>query len=97
MLIHGGFNCEGKITLDDFCLFDIEAEAWVSTRVVNKQDGKVIESGALYGHHIGCSSDSSDVDYIRTKEMIGPRKGHCLVAIFKDSDVYSPAINRKWI
>jgi len=34
MLIHGGYNCEGKVHLDDFNLFDIEEHNWVKTRVL---------------------------------------------------------------
>lgn len=42
MLIHGGYSCEGKITLADFNLFDIEVHKWIRTRIIMK--GKVIES-----------------------------------------------------
>ena len=44
MLIHGGYSSEGKITLSDFNLFDIEVHKWVKTRVL--MNGKVIESEA---------------------------------------------------
>ena len=96
MLIHGGFNCEGKFTLDDFCLFDVEEQAWIQTYVVNGQDGKVIESSALYGHHKGSTSDSSDTDRVKGDELIGPRRGHCLVSVLQDSDI-SHTSKRRWI
>ena len=56
MLIHGGYNNEGKIILDDFNLFDIEEHKWVRTRVI--MNGKVIESDAQYGSTI----DTEDSD-----------------------------------
>lgn len=41
MLLHGGYNCEGKICLDDFNLFDVELHKWVKTRVI--MNGKIVE------------------------------------------------------
>jgi len=41
LLIHGGYNCEGKIHLDDFNLFDVEDQKWVKTRVI--MNGKEVE------------------------------------------------------
>ena len=42
MLVHGGYNCESKLTLDDFTLFDAEEHKWIKTRIL--MNGKVIES-----------------------------------------------------
>ena len=56
MLVHGGYNCESKLTLPDFQLFDIEETKWIKTRVM--MNGKVIESEAGYGGTI----DSEDSD-----------------------------------
>ena len=41
MLVHGGYNCEGKVTLNDFCLFDIEDRIWIKTAITNLQNKKV--------------------------------------------------------
>ena len=75
MLIHGGYNCESKLTLPDFQLFDIEEHKWIRTRVM--MNGKVIESEAGYGGTI--DSDDSDIQRIKT---IGPRMSHCMQAVF---------------
>lgn len=56
MLIHGGYSSEGKITLGDFNLFDIELHKWIRTRVI--MNGKVLESEAQYGSTI--DSENSD-------------------------------------
>ena len=57
MLVHGGYNCESKLVLDDFNLFDAEEHKWINTRVI--MNGKVIESDAQYGSTI--DTDDSDV------------------------------------
>ena len=75
MLIHGGYSSEGKITLSDFTLFDIEVHKWIKTRVI--MNGKVIESEAQYGTSI--ETEDSDAPRLQT---IGARKGHCLVTVF---------------
>ena len=75
MLIHGGYNCESKLTLPDFQLFDIEEQKWIKTRVM--MNGKVIESEAGYGGTI--DSDDSDICRVKT---IGPRMSHCMQAVF---------------
>ena len=75
MLIHGGYSSEGKITLSDFNLFDVEEHKWVKTRVI--MNGKVIESSELYGMTL--DSEDSDAPRLQT---IGARKGHCLVTVF---------------
>ena len=59
MLIHGGYSSEGKITLSDFNLFDIEVNKWIKSRILI--NGKVIESEAQYGATI----DSSDSDTLK--------------------------------
>ena len=57
MLIHGGYNSEGKVMLDDFNLFDIEEHMWLRTRVI--QNGKEIVSDSAYGTTI----DTEDSDF----------------------------------
>ena len=57
MLIHGGYNSEGKVMLDDFNLFDIEEHKWLRTRVI--QNGKEIVSDSAYGTTI----DTEDSDF----------------------------------
>ena len=76
MLIHGGYSSEGKITLSDFNLFDIEVNKWIKTRIL--MNGKVIESEAQYGTTI----DSSDSDTPKLKS-IGTRMGHNLATVFE--------------
>jgi hypothetical protein len=29
MMMHGGFNTEAKIVLDDFNLFDFDSQSWI--------------------------------------------------------------------
>ena len=38
MLVHGGYNCEGKVTLNDFCLFDLDECKWIKTRITNQNN-----------------------------------------------------------
>ena len=76
MLIHGGYNNEGKLQLSDFNLFDIEKNIWIKTRVV--MNGKTLESEALYD--LSIDSDNSEVPKIQS---IGVRNGHCLVTVFQ--------------
>lgn len=85
MLVYGGFNCEGKYTLDDCCLFDLEVRKWIKTRVlVGSKDGHVVESGQLYGHKNCQSISDSDDARQNTTESIGPRRGHCMTAVFDE-------------
>ena len=44
MLIHGGYSSEGKISLSDFNLFDIEVHKWIKAKVI--MNGKVVEAEA---------------------------------------------------
>ena len=42
MLVHGGYNTEGKVTLDDFNLYDFGQHEWITT--VTSTDGVILES-----------------------------------------------------
>ena len=76
MLIHGGFNSEAKIVLDDFNLYDLEADLWAKVKVV--MNGQIIESDAKYG---GGSAFDEETQ-AKTEQLIGMRYGHCIVAVF---------------
>lgn len=83
MLIHGGYNSEGRIQLDDFNLFDVEDQKWIGARVI--MNGKVIASDAQYGATI----DTEDDDQPRVN-TIGSRMGHCIATVFPHtSDRYA--------
>ena len=78
MLVHGGYNCESKLILDDFNLFDVEEHKWIKTRVL--MNGKVIESDAQYGSTI----DTEDSDLVAVN-TIGSRMEHCIVSVFEQT------------
>ena len=42
MLVHGGYNTEGKITLDDFNLYDFATQQWITTTA--STNGMVLET-----------------------------------------------------
>lgn len=78
MLVHGGYNSESKLVLDDFNLFDVEEHKWIKTRVI--MDGKVIESEAQYSSTI--DTDDSEVAKLN---IIGARMGHCIATVFQQN------------
>jgi len=47
MLVHGGYNTEGKITLDDFNLYDFTLQEWVNCTA--STNGILLESQAKFG------------------------------------------------
>jgi len=73
-LVHGGFNTEGKIVLDDFNLYDFENKSWMP--VVTSAHGVVFEQNAQYG-------SLGDVYHKKlNSDLIGPRHCHSMVAVY---------------
>ena len=81
-MIHGGYNTESKIMLDDFNLFDLDFKRWLKTRVI--MNGQLIETGIVYGEK---TIESSDSDTPKS-QMIGARMGHCLATVSSSKESY---------
>jgi hypothetical protein len=75
MLVHGGYNTEGKVTLDDFNLFDFDTKSWVNTEALT--NGIFLESKAKFG------VDKSKVMKL-DESIIGQRQMHSICAIYND-------------
>ena len=98
MLVHGGYNCEAKITLDDFQCFDLDLKRWIKTYVINAHNSKVTESGSnLYGIDSTRTLDSDDSGHDDRVPQIGHRRGHSLASVHLDQTLKSHPGLQSWI
>jgi hypothetical protein len=86
MLVHGGYNTDQKKLLNDFGLFDLEAQKWIQHKVYNAIEGSKILSRIDDKHF---HYDEADPD------VIGYRQMHSINAIY-DQEYWNDQVNGRF-
>lgn len=76
MLVHGGFNTEAKVVLDDFNLFDFKTQTWLKVRMVRKQGRLEFSPSCLY---------SNDLTRKKDHLILNERRDHQISAVWDRS------------
>ena len=102
MLVHGGYNCEGKVTLNDFCLFDLDECQWIKTRITNQNNQQVVISPAvrdqLYERsNLHAVTDDQNSARDPMQDLIIFRRGHCMTSAYDEQTLRKCQGRRGWI
>jgi len=71
MLVHGGYSTEGKITLSDYNIFDIEENQWVKCVIGLNEESSGI--GERSNHTMQAIYDSDLYDRIYVNERVNQK------------------------